>query len=111
MNKIISDSFRKVNIKTDSSIKVGICTLCKEENLYIQEFIDYYRDLGYNHIFIYDNNDIDGERLEDVIQKEIDKGFVSVINYRGDRNKPIFRIYIDTIKIMIGFLFLILMNF
>ena len=41
MNMIISDSFRKVNIKTDSSIKVGVCTLCKEENLYIQEFIDY----------------------------------------------------------------------
>ena len=61
MNMIISDSFRKVNIKTDSSIKAGICTLCKEENLYIQEFIDYYRDLGYNHIFIYDNNDIDGK--------------------------------------------------
>jgi len=84
--------------KPDSSIKVGMCTLCKSENLYIQEFIDYYRDLGYNHIFIYDNNDIDGERLEDVIQKEIDKGFVSVINYRGDRNKPIFRIYIDCYK-------------
>ena len=75
--------------------KIGLCTLCKDENLYIQEFIDYYKNLGYDHIFLYDNNDINGERPEDVIKKDIDEGFVSVINYRGDRDKPIFRIYID----------------
>ena len=72
-----------------------MCTLCKSENLYIQEFIDYYRDLGYNHIFIYDNNDIDGERLEEVIQEEINEGFISIINYRGSKNGQIFRAYID----------------
>ena len=75
--------------------KVGLCVLCKGENLYIKEFIDYYRNLGYNHIFIYDNNDINGERIEDVIQKEIDEGFISIINYRGDRDKPILRVYFD----------------
>ena len=47
--------------------------ICKLENLYIQEFIEHYKKLGYNHIFIYDNNDINGERFEDVIQKEIEK--------------------------------------
>ena len=93
--KINKTNLSNYNNKTDSSIKVGMCTLCKSENLYIKEFIDYHRDLGYNHIFIYDNNDIDGERLEDVIQKEIDEGYVSIINYRGDKNRQIFRIYID----------------
>ena len=78
-----------------SSTKVGLCIICKLENLYIKEFIDYYKDLGYNHIFIYDNNDKDGERLEDVIQKYIDEGFVSITDYRGDRNRPIFRAYFD----------------
>ena len=39
--------------------------------------------MGYNKIFIYDHNDINGERFEDVIQDEINKGFVSIINYRG----------------------------
>ena len=89
--------------------------ICKLENLYIKEYIDYYKKLGYNHIYLYDNNDIDGERFEDVIQKEIDEGFISIINYRGDIEKPQYRAYIDCyekiIKIMIGFLFLILMNF
>ena len=78
-----------------SPTKVGLCVICKEENLYIKEFIKYYKNLGYNHIFLYDNNEINGEKLEDVIQKEIDEGFISIINYRGDKNKPIFRAYID----------------
>ena len=69
--------------------------ICKLENLYIQEFMDYYKKLGYNHIFIYDNNEINGERFEDVIQNEIDKRFVSIINYRGDKEKPQFRAFID----------------
>ena len=77
------------------STKVCLCMICKLENLYIKEFIEHYRKLGYNHIFIYDNNDIDGERFEDVIQKEIDEGFITIINYRGDTEKPQFRAFID----------------
>ena len=88
-------SNKSIDNANNTSTKVGLCIICKTENLYIQEFIDHYRNLGYNHIFIYDNNDVDGERLEDVIQKEIDKGFVSIINYRGDKQRPIFRVYID----------------
>ena len=88
----------KIRHKDISSTKVGLCLICKEENLYIKEFVDYYKDLGYDHIFIYDNNDINGERIEDVIQKEIDEGFVSIINYWGDRDKPLFRAYIDCYK-------------
>ena len=30
----------------------------KGENLYVNEFIDYYMNLGVDHIFIYDDNDI-----------------------------------------------------
>ena len=78
-----------------SSTKVGLCVSIKEENLYIKEFIEHYKNLGYNHIFIYDNNDIDGEKLEDVIQKEINKGFISIINYRGNNKKPQMEIFRD----------------
>ena len=84
-----------INKNKNGTIKVGLCIICKTENLYIQEFIDHYKNLGYNHIFIYDNNDINGEKLEDVIQNEIDNGFASIINYRGFKNMPIFRAYID----------------
>ena len=57
--------------------KVCLCVIGKNENLYIQEFINYYNKLGYNHIFLYDNNDINDERFYDVIKNE--KDFVSVI--------------------------------
>ena len=51
--------------------------------MYIKEFVDYYKKLGYNKIFIYNNNDINDERFEDIIQDYINKGFVSIIKYRG----------------------------
>ena len=53
--------FFETKFITISSTKVGLCIICKEENLYIKEFIEHYKNLGYNHIFICDNNDIDGE--------------------------------------------------
>jgi len=41
--------------------------------------------LGYNHIFLYDNNDINDEKFEDIIKYEIKNGFVTLINFRGIR--------------------------
>ena len=45
--------------------KICLCSIGKNENLYIEEFINYYKKLGYNKIFLYDNNDINEERFED----------------------------------------------
>ena len=92
-----SDRIKKTNLKQKfiSSIKVCLCLICKQENLYIKEFLYHYKNLGYNHIFIYDNNDINGESLEEVIKSEIEKGFVTIINIRGQKKKPQFRVYID----------------
>ena len=39
----------------------------KKENLYTREFIEYYLDLGVDHILIYDNNDPFTEKIEDII--------------------------------------------
>ena len=91
-NTIFNNIFK---LKTLSSTKVCLCLICKKENLYIKEFINHYKNLGYNHIFIYDNNDIQGEKLEEIIKDEIDNEFVTIINYRGAKNKPQFRVYID----------------
>ena len=78
-------------------IKVCLCVIAKNEHLYINEFVEYYSKIGYNHIFIYDNNEIDGESYENIIKKYIKKGFVSIINYRGRINntRPIFDAYKD----------------
>lgn len=65
-------------------IKVVLCAIAKNENLYIREWVEYYKNLGITNIFLYDNNDIEnGEYFEDVINDYINDGFVKVINVRG----------------------------
>ena len=55
--------------------------------MYAKEYINHYKNLGYNHIFIYDNNDINDEKFSDILQREIKNGFVSIINYIGYKAK------------------------
>jgi hypothetical protein len=64
-----------------------MCTIGKKENIYIKEFVDYYKKLGYNHIFLYDNNDINDERFDEILKTEIKNNFVTIINYRGYKGK------------------------
>lgn len=52
------------------------------ENLYIREFIEHYKLIGVDKIILFDNNNKDGERFEDIIFDYINKGFVNIINYR-----------------------------
>ena len=87
-----------------------MCTIGKEENRYIMEFIIYYQKLGVDKIFLYDNNDKKSEHFEDVIKNYIDKGFVKIINWRGIERphfKAINDCYLNLIKNMIGLCFMI----
>ena len=78
----------KKNINNNrSKTKVCLCCAAKRENLYISEFVNHYKNLGYNNIIIYDNNDIDGERFEEVIPDQINSGFVKIVNFRSYRGK------------------------
>lgn len=85
----------KINKKC---LKVCLCTIGKKENLYASEFVNHYKKIGYDKVFIYDNNDIDDEKFEDVLYKQITNNFVKIINYRGYRGKkqhPQFDAFID----------------
>ena len=50
----------KNNHLDKKDIKVCVCTVGKQENN-IREFVDYYQKYGIDKIFLYDNNDEDGE--------------------------------------------------
>ena len=63
--------------------KVCLCTNGKKENLYVREYVEHYKKYGVDKIFIYDNNEVDGEKFEDVILDYINNEFVEIINYRG----------------------------
>ena len=55
------------------NINVALCTMGKQENLYVKEFISYYIKLGMDKIFIYDDNDNNTEQISDMVEKRFRK--------------------------------------
>ena len=64
-------------------MKVALVCCGRLENRYVQEFVDYYKQLGIDHILIADNNREGEEHFEDVLQRYINDGFVSIYNFRN----------------------------
>ena len=64
-------------------MKVALCCIGRLENQYAVEYVEHYKSIGFNKIFIYDNNHDGEEHFEDVLQSYIDDGFVTVIDYRN----------------------------
>jgi hypothetical protein len=60
-----------------------ICAIAKMENDYIREWVEFHLNLGFDKIYLGDNNDLDGERLEIPIIDYVESGKVEVLNYRG----------------------------
>ena len=80
----IKNKINQIKEKSKNNyLKIALCAIAKEENLYIREWVKWYFDLGINKIFLYDNNDIDGERFDDIISDYIRNGFVEIIDKRG----------------------------
>ena len=66
-------------------MSIAICTIGRFENLYIREFVEYYKNLGIAKIFINDNNYDGEEYFQDVINDYIISGFVDIIDYRNKK--------------------------
>ena len=62
---------------------VLLCGIGKMENNYIREWVEHNKKIGFDNICLIDNNDVDGERFEDVIGDYIDSGYVILENARG----------------------------
>ena len=63
--------------------KVCICAIGKEENKYIKEYVEHYKKIGVDKIFIYDNNDKNGEKFDAILSEYIKEGLIQIFNYRG----------------------------
>ena len=61
--------------------KIALCCIAKMENEYIRCFVDYYKELCFDKIFLYDNNDPDGERFDDVLGEHIQKILWKLISW------------------------------
>ena len=81
---IIYFLFLYYSIRKNGKYKICICTVAKCENKYINEFIEYYKKYGVDKIYLYDNNDLNGENFDFLHNEKISK-FIEIINYRGKK--------------------------
>ena len=82
-------------------MNVCLITIGRLENRYAVEFINYYKQLGFDHIFIADNNHNGEEHFEDVLQSYIDNNFITIYDYRNInavQNKAYEEIYYNASK-------------
>lgn len=63
--------------------KVLLCAIGKLENDYILEWVEHYKNYKFDNICLYDNNDVDGERFDDILSEHISDGFVMIKDCRG----------------------------
>ena len=69
-------------VRTVLSNDIALCCIGRRENRYAREFVAHYQRIGFDKIFICDNNCSGEERFEEVVGDYIEKGFVQVLNYR-----------------------------
>ena len=62
---------------------IALCAIGRRENQYATEWVGHYRALGFDHIYIYDNNHDGEEHFEDVLGEQMAEGFVTIIDWRG----------------------------
>ena len=82
---IINYKLYKIIFYYSKEIKVCLCAIGKNENKYAREFVEHYKNYGVDKIFIYDNNDIDGERFNNILYDYIILKKVEIINFRGKK--------------------------
>lgn len=67
----------------EQTMKTLLCCIVKMENLYLRDFIQYYKNIGFDKVVMYDNNDETGEYPQQVIGDFISDGYVIYKNARG----------------------------
>ena len=64
-------------------MKVALCCIGRMENVYILDYVEHYKRLGFDKIFIYDNNHDGEEHFEEAIGEYMNDGLVDVIDFRN----------------------------
>lgn len=64
-------------------MKTAICTIIRNEEEYLVEWIAYHLALGFGHIFLYDNNDPGNDSVTRLCTGQTWEKQVAIIDYRG----------------------------
>lgn len=79
----------------------AICLVCRDENQYLKEWVDYHLLIGFDHIQIWDNES--KIPIKDTMKEYIDKGVVSVKEKKGLQYiKRQTQCYNDSVKIYLN---------
>ena len=65
-------------------MRVVVCAMAKNEHLYIKDWCNHYLKIGFDKIYIYDNDDLDAPSIKDYVPKS-DK--IEIIDLRGVREE------------------------
>lgn len=76
-------------------MKVALCLIARLESKYIKEFIEYYKTIGFDKIFLYDNNrHYDSDNITEKVKNYVDDGFVTLKKWDydyGNVQKPAYQ--------------------
>jgi len=78
----LNEKFSLKKNPESNNIKVALCTMGKKENLYVNEFVGYHLKIEIDHIFIYDDNGPNEERMSDAIPFEYKNKTTVIQNIR-----------------------------
>lgn len=72
-------------------MRVSLCCIARLETLTIKDWVEYHKKKGIYHIYIYDNNDIGDNSLNEILKEYIHDGFVTIMNiFKGKTSCQIF---------------------
>ena len=74
---------------------INLCGIAKRENKYINEWCKHHLSLGFDHIYLYDNNDKNYPYVGDCIDKDLlDR--ITIVDWRGRKDLAILsKAYLD----------------
>lgn len=62
---------------------IVICAIAKYENDYLVEWVEHHLSIGFDKIYIYDNNDLNDDSVCHILEKYINDGKVILFDVRG----------------------------
>jgi len=83
---------------SNGNLKIAVCAIMKDENPYLEEWVEHYKNIGVDEIFIYDN--LSNKPLQDTLV-EIDHLInipVTIKNWGDNKFRSQSRAYLDCAK-------------
>ena len=74
INETKSSNETEIKKEYNSNSTLCMCVVAKRENRYIREFVEYYKKMKVDKIFLYDNNEENGETFDEVLSDYIKDG-------------------------------------